>query len=102
MDATSTQRRVLAVAALSTVLVLMAFVTPLATGVRTAVGLGAGPAGLTWTLSGMSVGLAVSLLTAGVLGDDRGQRRVFALGLAVLGVASAIAAAAGHVGVWIA
>jgi len=54
------QSRVLAVASLSTVLVLLAFVTPLATGVRTAAGLGAGPAGLTWTLSGMSIGLAVS------------------------------------------
>lgn len=102
MDATPTQRRVLVVAALSTVLVLMAFVTPLATGVRTAAGLGAGPAGLTWTLSGMSVGLAVSLLTAGVLGDDRGQRRVFALGLVVLGLAAALTAAAGHIGIVIA
>ena len=102
MDATPTQRRVLAVAALGTVLVLMAFVTPLATGVRTAAGLDAGPAGLTWTLSGMSVGLAVSLLTAGVLADDRGQRRVFALGLVLLGLAAALAAAAGHIGVVIA
>jgi MFS family permease len=102
MDATPTQRRVLTVVALSTVIVLLAFVTPLATAVRTAAGLGAGPAGLTWTLSGMSVGLAVSLLIAGVLADDRGRRRVFALGLVVLGVASASAAAAGHVGVVIA
>lgn len=102
MDGTPEQRRVLAIAAVSTVLVLLAFVTPLATGVRTAAGLGAGPAGLTWTLSAMSVGLAVSLLSAGVLADDRGQRRVFAAGLVVLGAASALAAAAGHVGVVIA
>ena len=92
MDGTPEQRRVLAVAALSTVLVLLAFVTPLATGVRTVAGLGAGPAGLTWTLSAMSVGLAVSLLTAGVLADGVGHRRVFAVGLAVLGAASAVAA----------
>src|SRR3954454_6545143 len=96
------QGRVLLVASLSTVLALLAFVTPLATAVRTAAGLGAGPAGLTWTLSGMSVGLAVSLLIAGVLADERGRRRLFALGLVVLGVASAAAAAAGHVGVVIA
>jgi MFS family permease len=102
MDATRTQRRVLTVVALSTVLVLLAFVTPLATAVRTAAGLAAGAAGLTWTLSGMSVGLAVSLLIAGVLADDRGRRRVFTLGLVVLGIASAAAAAAGHVGVVIA
>jgi MFS family permease len=50
----------------------------------------------------MSVGLAVALLTAGVLADDRGHRRVFAAGLVVLGAASAVAAAAPHVGVVIA
>jgi MFS family permease len=102
MDGTPTQRRVLGMASLSTVLVLLAFVTPLATGVRTAAALGAGPSGLTWTLSAMSVGLAVSLLTAGVLADDRGHRRVFALGLVVVGVAAAAAAVAGHIGVVIA
>jgi MFS family permease len=102
VQAAGEQSRVLAVASLSTVLVLLAFVTPLATGVRTAAGLGAGPAGLTWTLSAMSIGLAVSLLTAGVLADDRGLRRVFALGLVVLGAASGVAAIAGHVGVVIA
>jgi MFS family permease len=96
------QGRVLLVASLSTVLALLAFVTPLATGVRTAAGLGAGPAGLTWTLSGMSIGLAVTLLTAGVLADDYGHRRVFALGLVVLGVAAAVGAAAPHIGVVIA
>ena len=46
--------------------------------------------------------LAVALLTAGVLADDRGHRRVFVAGLVVLGVASAVAAAAGHAGIVIA
>ena len=91
-------RHVLTLAAGSTVLVLLAFVTPLATGVRTAAALHAGPAALTWMLSAMSVGLAVALLTAGVLADDRGHRRVFVAGLVLLGVASAVAAAAGHPG----
>ena len=45
MDASPAQRRVLAVVASSTVLAMVAFVTPLATGVRTAAALGAGPAG---------------------------------------------------------
>ena len=81
---------------------LLAFVTPLATGVRTAAALHAGPAGLTWMLSAMSVGLAVALLTAGVLADDRGRRRVFVAGLVLLGAASAVAGAAGHPGVVIA
>jgi MFS family permease len=93
---------VLGLVAGSTVLVLLAFVTPLATGVRTATALQAGPAGLTWMLSAMSIGLAVSLLTAGVLADDRGRRRVFVIGLVVLGIASAVAAAAGHTGIVIA
>src|SRR6185503_1087764 len=96
------QGRVLGVVTVSTGLVLLAFVTPLATGVRTAAGLGAGPAGLTWTLSAMSVGLAAALLPAGVLADDRGHRRVFALGLVVLGAASGTAAVAGHAGIVIA
>jgi MFS family permease len=93
---------VLTIVAGSTVLVLLAFVTPLATGVRTAAALHAGPAALTWMLSAMSVGLAVALLTAGVLADDRGRRRVFVAGLVLLGVASAVAAAAGHAGIVIA
>ena len=97
-----TARHVLPVVAGSTVLVLLAFVTPLATGVRTAAALHAGPAALTWMLSAMSVGLAVALLTAGVLADDRGHRRVFVAGLVLLGVASAVAAAAGHAGIVIA
>ena len=93
---------VLPLVAGSTALVLIAFVTPLATGVRTATALHAGPAGLTWVLSAMSVGLAVALLTAGVLADDRGHRRVFVAGLVVLGLASAVASAAGHTGIVIA
>jgi len=97
-----TARHVLPVVAASTVLVLLAFVTPLATGVRTAAALHAGPAALTWMLSAMSVGLAVALLTAGVLADDRGRRRVFVAGLVLLGAASAVAGAAGHPGVVIA
>src|SRR4051794_41749184 len=67
--------RTLAVVAASTVLTLAAFVTPLATGVRTAADLGTGAAGQAWLLSAMSVGLAAALLVAGVAADDLGQRR---------------------------
>ena len=81
---TAEQRRVLALAAASTVLVLVTFVTPLATGVRTAAALGSGLGAQAWALSAMSVGLAATLLTAGVLADDLGRRRVFVAGLGVL------------------
>src|SRR3712207_7505058 len=47
--------RTLAVVTASTVLVLAAFVTPLATGVRTAASLATGPGGQAWLLSSMSV-----------------------------------------------
>ena len=69
--ATPEQRRTLLMASAGTLLVLITFVTPLATGVRTTVALAAGPGAQAWLLSAMSVGLAAALLTAGVLADDR-------------------------------
>ncbi|NYJ08785.1 MFS transporter [Petropleomorpha daqingensis] len=94
--------RTLAVVAASTVLTLAAFVTPLATGVRTAADLGTGPAGQAWLLSAMSVGLAAALLVAGVAADDLGQRRVFASGLVLLAAGAGITAAAGSTAVFVA
>src|SRR3954454_19961710 len=91
--------RTLAVVAASTVLTLAAFVTPLATGVRTAADLGTGPAGAAWLPSAMSVVLAAALLVAGVAADDLGQRRVFAGGLVLLAVGAAVTAAAGSTAV---
>src|SRR4051812_49644818 len=76
--------RTLAVVAASTVLTLAAFVTPLATGVRTAADLGTAAAGQAWLLSAMSVGLAAALLVAGVAADDLGHRRGFAGGVVLL------------------
>src|SRR4051812_39063199 len=93
--------RTLAVVAASTVLTLAAFVTPLATGVRTAADLGTGAAGQAWLLSAMSVGLAAALLVAGVAADDLGQRRVFAAGLALLAAGAGITAAAGGTAVFV-
>jgi len=93
--------RTLAVVSASTVLTLAAFVTPLATGVRTAADLGTGAAGQAWLLSAMSVGLAAALLVAGVAADDLGQRRVFAGGLGLLAVGAAVTAAAGSTAVFV-
>ncbi|WP_216870943.1 MFS transporter [Modestobacter excelsi] len=92
--ATPEQARTLLMASLATLLVLVTFVTPLATGVRTTADLDAGPGAQAWLLSAMSVGLAAALLTAGVLADDLGRRRVFAGGLGVLGVGAVVVAAA--------
>ena len=48
----------------------------------------------TWTLSGMSLGLAVALLTVGALADDFGRRRVLVISSALLAVFSALRAVA--------
>jgi MFS family permease len=93
--------RTLAVVSASTVLTLAAFVTPLATGVRTAADLGTDAAGQAWLLSAMSVGLAAALLVAGVAADDLGQRRVFAGGLGLLAAGAAVTAAAGSTAVFV-
>jgi MFS family permease len=90
-DVDTTRRRTLATAAGSTLLVLAVFVTPLGTGVRTATEFGAGPGAQAWLLSSMSVGLAAALLTAGVLADDLGRRRVLVAGLALVAAGAAVA-----------
>ena len=72
--------------ALGTALVLVTYVTPMATLSATAEGLGAGAGARAWVLSSMSVGLAAGLLAVGVLGDNVGRRRVYVSGLAVLAV----------------
>src|SRR4051812_27785574 len=94
--------RTLAVVAASTVLTLAAFVTPLATGVRTAADLGTGAAGQAWLLSAMSVGLAAALLVAGVAADDLGHRRVFAGGMVLLAAGAGVVAAATSTAVFVA
>jgi MFS family permease len=100
--ATATQTRTLLMASLATLLVLVTFVTPLATGVRTTVDLDAGPGAQAWLLSAMSVGLAAALLTAGVLADDLGRRRVFCGGLVVLALGALVVGGAGSPAVFIA
>jgi MFS family permease len=76
-------RSLVAIAA-GTALVLITYVTPMATLPGTAADLGADAAARAWLLSSMPVGLAAGLLAAGVLGDNLGRRRVYVAGLAVL------------------
>ncbi|HRK47476.1 MAG TPA: MFS transporter, partial [Nocardioides sp.] len=67
--------------ALGTALVLVTYVTPIATIPATAADLGAGPVARAWILSSMSVGLAGLLLASGVIGDALGRRRAYVVGL---------------------
>ncbi len=71
---------------LGTALVLVTYVTPMATVPATAADLAAGPIARAWILSSMSVGLAAFLLATGVLGDSHGHRRAYVWGMAALGV----------------
>ncbi|CAN5465186.1 MFS transporter [soil metagenome] len=82
----------LTVAALGTLLTLVAFTLPIATLNSTAATLGAGTSGRTWILSSMSIGLGAALLSTGTVSDDLGRRRTFAVGVLVLGIASVLAA----------
>src|SRR5450755_4741018 len=86
--------RTLSVAASGTALVMAvfsAFVVNVGDSVRT---FHAGVAGEAWGLSGMSLGLAAALLTAGALADDLGHRRVLRCSAGLLAGASAVGALA--------
>jgi MFS family permease len=86
--------RTLPVAASGTALVMAvfsAFVVNVGDSVRAFHG---GVASEAWGLSGMSLGLAAALLTAGALADDLGQRRVLRCSAGLLAAASAIGALA--------
>lgn len=56
--------------------------------------LGAGVAGLQWTVNGYTLSLAALVLVGGSLGDRLGRRRIFMLGTAWFGVASVLCALA--------
>ncbi|MEJ7704922.1 MAG: MFS transporter [Geodermatophilaceae bacterium] len=55
------------------------------------VGLEAGPTQLQWILTGYALSFGLVLISAGRLGDARGRRRAFVLGLGVFTLASALA-----------
>jgi MFS family permease len=94
--------RTLAVAAAATLLVLAEFSAVVPDVGESVRALHGGVSGQTWVLSGMSLGLAATLLTAGALADDLGRRRVLAWSSALLAVASAVGALAPSVGVLVA
>ena len=84
--------RTLAIAAAGTLLVLAVFSAFVVTVGDTARSLRAGVAAEAWALSGMSLGLATALLTAGALADDVGHRRVLIWSAGLLAGASVVAA----------
>jgi MFS family permease len=87
-------RRTLYVATSGTLLVLAvfsAFVVAVGDSSRS---LGAGIAGQSWALSGMSLGLAAALLAAGSLADDLGYGRVLTSSAGLLAAASVAGAIA--------
>ena len=81
-----------ALVALGTALVLVTYVTPMATLPQTAADLGAGAGARAWMLSSMSVGLAAGLLASGALGDAVGRRRTYLVGLAAMGLGALVCA----------
>lgn len=78
----------------ATMLALIVFTVPLTTLTPTALELAAGPALQAWILSGMPLGAAAGLLGTGALGDTFSRRLVFLWGLAVIVIASLVAAMA--------
>ena len=63
--------------------------------------LGAGVAGLQWTLNGYVLTLAALVLVCGSLSDTYGRRRIFILGTVVFVAASAVCTAAPTIGLLI-
>jgi len=93
---------VLAVASAATLLVLVAYTDITVTMAASGDALGASAGARAWILSGMSLGLAAALLSAGTLADRRGHRRVFGWAAALLAATSAVGALAPSSGVLVA
>jgi MFS family permease len=94
--------RTLWVAAAGTLLVLAVFSAVVTTVGDTVRSLHGDVSSQTWTLSGMSLGLAAALLTVGALADAFGRRRVLVVSTALLALTSALGAVAPSMGVLIA
>ncbi len=90
----SAKGSILTVGAFGTLLVLAVFSAAVTTVAQSTRALHGGVSAQTWTLSGMSLGLAAALLTVGALADDFGRRRVMIVSAALLAATSALAAAA--------
>jgi MFS family permease len=92
--AAAAETRTLAVAAWGTLLVLAVFSAVVTTVGDSVQSLNGDVSSQTWALSGMSLGLAVALLTVGALADAFGRRRVLVVSSSLLAVTSALGAVA--------
>lgn len=81
-------RPVLAVVAASTLLAMTCYTGPFGNAVSLTSALSASTSQTTWILAAMSIGLAATLLAAGVVADRIGRLSVFGLGAAVFTVAN--------------
>ena len=93
--------RTLIVAAAGTMLVLAVFSAFVVTIGSSGRSLGAGITGETWALSGMSLGLATALLTAGALADEVGHGKVLVWSAGLLALAGVVGALAPSIAVLI-
>jgi EmrB/QacA subfamily drug resistance transporter len=93
-DRTAEQRWTLRVVCVATALLLLNVAAPQVALSAIAESLRADFTDLQWVLSGYALALSVFLLTAGTLADRFGRRRLFVIGLAVFGAASALCALA--------
>ena len=82
----------LAIIAIATFLSLVVFTLPLTTLDAMTAALALSPEEQAWIMSGMPLGAACGLLTAGALGDTHGRRRTFVGGLWLTALASIAAA----------
>jgi MFS family permease len=98
----ASQSTTLAVAASGTLLVTLVFSAVVSTVGASIHTLGGGLAGETWTLSAMSLGMAVALLVAGELADAAGRVRTLSLSAVALAATSALGAVAGSTAVLVA
>lgn len=94
VPASGTSKMPLAIVSLATLLALVVFTAPLTTLDTMTRTLGLGPAEQAWVMSGMPLGAACGLLTAGAFGDTLGRRRTFVGGLWLTAISSVAAALA--------
>lgn len=93
-ETAKTENATLAVVALATCLALVVFTMPLTALDAMTESLGLSPGGQAWVMSGMPLGAAAGLLTAGAFGDSRGRKETFNAGLWITAASSAVAALA--------